>query len=257
MSTAAIEDIFINPERHDFRPQTHLERGEVGESMSRLVACMIAKHDAYKADPQSAVFDPIVDLMDLKYHLIGDTRPIARYNLTFPPGVERETARGRRVYGVECAALVDPDTGWVGVLRKDDVVDSRDKTDWLLVQYNVLSGVHGASHALGGDIVEGIEEDVVQLVVDPPSDIRYAHQGPSTLTMTVDKMYHAASSMVLSRQKYYGRGTGQEEPLVEVAYTHDISALFEELERQQQAEQERERQREFGNNVVQLSIRRI
>lgn len=214
---------------------TSPERHEDDTGIDRLAAELIAAHMlAIEAEPGSGVFDPIEGLSVLKYHLIGDPRIVVRYNSSFPPGVARQTKRGYRVYGVECAAMVDPQTGWVEILRKDDFVDTADPTDWLSVRYNLLTGDYHEPQVIISRVVTTETGDLVSLTLDPhpPADYRYANQGPSTLSVGLDSMYHASSQLSRERKQYYGRGTGQESALSEATFRCDISRLFSALHRQ-------------------------
>jgi hypothetical protein len=199
-------------------------------AMQQLAFSMIHRHMLSEADPESALFDPLEGLSILKYHLIGNPQLIARYNSAFPPGVGRETRKGDRVYGVECAALIDTRTGWVEIVRKDDIVDSADPTDWLSVRYNVLSGEYDEPHVIAARTEATETGDRVNLTVDPPTDYMYANQGPSTISLALDSMYHASGQLVRGRQKYYGRGISGEPLQVEGVFDDDISHLFDALQ---------------------------
>jgi hypothetical protein len=231
MSVATVES-FSSPDFIDVTHQpealTHADT-ERDAAMNQLAFAMISRHIVSEADPESAIFDPLEGLSILKYHLLGDPRPIVRYNSAYPPGVGRRTKKGIRVYGVECAAVVDPRTGWVEILRKDDIVDAADPTDWLSVRYNLLTGDYDEPHVIASRTETAPNGDRVSVTVDPPQDFRSMSQGPSTLTVTLDPLYHASSELRRERKKYYGRGTG-ESVLTEGVFGHDISHLFAALQ---------------------------
>lgn len=232
MSVATVES-FSSPDILDVTHQSNEfshDDVECDAAMNQLAFAMINRHLVSEADPESAIFDPLEGLSILKYHLLGDPRPIVRYNSAFPPGVGRETRKGDRVYGVECAAVVDPRTGWVEIIRKDDIVDSADPTDWLSVRYNVLSGEYDEPHVIAVSTETTDAGDRVHLKVNPPSDWRNANQGPSTLSLTLDPMYHAADPLVRSRQKYYGRGVSGDGAQIEGVFGYDISHLFNAIQ---------------------------
>lgn len=240
-------------------------------AMHQLAFSMIHRHMLSEADPESAIFDPLEGLSILKYHLLGDPRPIIRYNSAFPPGVGRETRKGNRVYGVECAAVVDPQTGWVEIVRKDDIVDSADPTDWLSARYNVLTGEYDEPHVIAASTETTEAGDRVSLTVDPPTDFRYANQGPSTISLTLDSMYHAVDPLVRARQKYYGRGVGNEPMQIEGVFGYDISHLFNALQslidaadlphdlldRGAKVRDPQERATAFGGHILSISLSNI
>lgn len=161
------------------------------------------------------VFDPLQGYRDLKYHLIGDVRPIARLNLHYPPGVERMTRRGRRVYGVECAVKVDP--GSMDAIIMLDIRNHRHN--------DTAKGLQSAD-----------EGDDVTLQVAPISDWRNANRGYTMIRCHVSQRYHAIDAVTASRFDYHGRGaSATPHEISEGTYTTDIydlhRALAEVLER--------------------------
>lgn len=232
MSVNAVDTFSYNDFSDEIRPHNRLvhDDREHDAALQSLAFTMLSRHVVSEADPESALFDPIEGISILKYHLIGDPRPLARYNSAFPPGVGRETRRGDRVYGVECAALIDPKTGWVEIVRKDDIVDSADPTDWLSVRYNVLTGEYEEPYVIAVQTQRSDAGDRIRLTVDPPTDFRYANQGPSIITLPLDPMYHAAGALERGRQKYYGRGVQGDAMQQEGVFGYDISHLFDVLQ---------------------------
>lgn len=194
------------------------------------------------------VFDPLQGYRDLKYHLIGDVRPIARLNLHYPPGVERMTRRGRRVYGVECAVKVDPGSMDAIIMRKNDVVTSSDPTDWFIATHNLVTGEFHEREVIMLDIrnhrhndtaksLQSADEgDDVTLQVAPISDWRNANRGYTMIRCHVSQRYHAIDDVTASRFDYHGRGaSATPHEISEGTYTTDIydlhRALAEVLER--------------------------
>lgn len=199
---------------------------ELADSVVRLHlhACHARQHT-----PEACVFDPIEGIRVLKYHLIGDPHPTRRLNSHYPPGVERSNAHGeRRVYGVECAAKIDPRTGEIIIVRKDDVVGSGEADDWMIALYNPVTGdfrektaltTHTAYDPVGGDVV------TLQLdLLNSPSDYMKA---PSTVVIRMSPTYHALETVERFTPKYYGRGTGsQPEVWDEGRYSGDFYQLY-------------------------------
>lgn len=177
------------------------------------------------------MFDPLKGYRDLKYALIGDVRPLARLNLHYPPGVERATKRGRRVYGVECAVKVDTTTGEMLIWRKDDVVNSADPTDWFVATYHPVSGEFYERDVVMVNVNPGDEGDVLTLQVAPFADPRNAYRGHTTITGQFSTGYHAVAEVSASRQAYYGRGVDPEANRIkEGNYTADLYELHQALE---------------------------
>ena len=179
---------------------------------------------------EARVVDPLQSYRDLKYFLVGDVRPVARLNLHYPPGVERMTRRGRRVYGVECAVKVDAETGDVLIWRKDDIPNSSDPTDWLVVTGNLKTGVFDQREVVMVDIQPGEEGDALKLQVAPVADPRNMGRGFTTITGQFSSGYHAVGEVQASRAMYYGRGVGSEpQRFSEGHFGTDIYELHEAL----------------------------
>lgn len=178
--------------------------------------------------------DPLQNYRELKYFVIGDVRPLVRQNLHYPPGVERWTRRGRRVYGVEIAADIDPETGDVIIIRKDDIPPSSDPTDWMVIRGNILTGVFDQQEIDVVRILKGEQGDIVQLEVPPEAKPQNANRGWTRIEAPLSPMYHAIGDITLSRVDYHGRGVGPEpHRITEKVFTTDIfefhKALREEM----------------------------
>ena len=183
------------------------------------------------AETGARVFDPLQGYRDLKFSLIGDVRPVARLNLHYPPGVERQTRRGRRVYGVECAVKVDTRTGELLIWRKDDIVDSADATDWFVATYNPVSGEFHERDVVMVDVAKHETGDVLKLQVAPVADPRNANRGHTTIIGQFSTGYHAVDDVSASRIAYYGRGVDpQANRIQEANYTADLYELHQALE---------------------------
>ncbi len=181
-------------------------------------------------ETEARIFDPLQAYRDLKYNLIGDVRPVVRLNLHYPPGVERETRRGRRVYGVECAVKVDTRTGEMLIWRKDDVVDSADTTDWFVATYNPVTGEFHERDVVMVDVLETPEGDRLSLQVAPVADPRNANRGYTTITGQFSSGYHVVSEVAARRASYYGRGVNPDANRVQEAnYTADLYELHQAL----------------------------
>ena len=182
-------------------------------------------------ETDARVFDPLQGYRDLKWSLIGDVRPIARLNLHYPPGVERQTRRGARVYGVECAVKVDVQTGEMLIWRKDNIVDSADTTDWFVATYNPVSGEFHERTVVEVQVEEGAGGDKLSLQVAPPADHRNAYRGYTTIVGQFSEGYHAIEAVAASRAAYYGRGVDPEANRIrEANYTVDLYELHQALE---------------------------
>lgn len=178
--------------------------------------------------------DPLQNYRELKYFVIGDVRPLVRQNLHYPPGVERWTRRGRRVYGVEIAASIDPANGDVMIIRKDDIPPSSDPTDWMVIRGNLLTGVFDQIEIDKVQIITGEDGDIVQLEVPPEASPKNANRGWTRIEAQLSPMYHAIGDITLSRADYHGRGVGPEPHRIqEKLFTTDIfefhKALREEM----------------------------
>lgn len=182
------------------------------------------------ADADQRMIDPLAIYRELKYQLIGDVRPLARLNLHYPPGVERDSRHGRRVYGVECAVRVDLETGDILVIRKDDIPSSYDTTDWLVVRGNLSTGDFYQHNVVMLDITPREEGDAIALQVDPVADPSNANRGYTTINVQLSEIYHAVGEVDASRADYYGRGASAEPHRIpEGNFNTDIYALHEAL----------------------------
>lgn len=183
-------------------------------------------------ETDACTFDPFEGYRDLKWSLIGDVRPVARLNLHYPPGVERTTKRGRRVYGVECAVKVDTQTGEMLIWRKDDIVNSIDTTDWMVATYHPVTGEFHERDVVTVHTERGDQGDTLTLQVAPPADHRYANRGYTTITGKFSSGYHAIDEVTATREAYYGRGVDPEANRVkEGNYSADLYDLHQALER--------------------------
>jgi hypothetical protein len=182
------------------------------------------------ATGESQMIDPLAIYRELKFQLIGDVRPLARLNLHYPPGVERQSRRGRRVYGVECAVRVDPSSGDILVIRKDDIPDSADTTDWLVVRGNLSTGDFNQHGVVIVGVQHGETGDTVSLQVDPVAHPSNAYRGYTTINVQLSPDYHAVGDIDASRADYYGRGTSIEpHRIAEGNFSTDIYTLHEML----------------------------
>ena len=183
-----------------------------------------------QANGGPAMIDPLAIYRDLKYQLIGDVRPLARLNFHYPPGVERNSRRGRRVYGVECAVKVDLATGDILVVRKDDIPHSADPTDWLVVRGNLATGDFNQHSVVSVGITPGGEGDVLALEVDPVATPANANRGYTRLDVQLSPNYHALGTVEASRADYYGRGVSEQPHRIsEGNFDTDIYTLHEAL----------------------------
>lgn len=168
----------------------------------------------------------------IKYDLVGEPTPTARLNRLYPPGVERHLHDDRtRVYGVECATQIDVDTGKMLILRKDNMVPSRDITDWLVIEVDMKTGQRVERSVVGSKVAPTESGDQVTLSLAAEGGREAANRGFTYLEVIMSPSYHAVGPVTTWRKKYYGHGYGDKsEEFPEGSYTEDVSGLYDALE---------------------------
>lgn len=185
-------------------------------------------------------FDPIARFHTLQAYFVGDPDPRKRLEPHFSPGAVCETKKGRRVYGDECAALIDPASGELMIVRKDRVVNHHEPSCWSVVTYNLLTGELHDRTVLVVDVRPGEDGDIVTLQIPPLPDRRNANRGHTTITLRFGKIYHV-DRLETTRLDYHGRGVGPDpHRITEGEYTKDIMELDNELYLAQKREEERQ-----------------
>lgn len=165
-------------------------------------------------------FNPYHKLRDVMFYYVGDPNIKNREGIHELPGVVRETRNGTRNYTLGCAAMFDPETAEMCIVRKDPSV-----TDWLVISYNIASGELREKKVLGSRIKSGEQGDEITLDLVQEK----AYHGPNQLNLSVNQNYTAtALPVTLSHKMYYGRGTGPEaNSMIDAVYTEDVGLLFE------------------------------
>ncbi len=213
------EDISSSPEHHE------------REQLDRLAREIVDLHIEARESDNPDTFDPIEGLRVLKYHLIGAPDRLSRYNRHYPPGVKRTLRTGeQRTYGVECAAMIDLETGNMCLIRKDDVVDSHRPDDWMVANYDPRTGKLCERSVIETYIDYDAERgDRIELTVAPPAGPENMNRSLGKIILPLDRHYHTHDKVTEAYPKYYGHGTGSEAEQYVDEYTADYSELYKAL----------------------------